>query len=150
MFEKKPVVKEIELIRAYDFSYENFVLATQQEVYLLIEKSDDYIYGIKFRSRLVKYGSPNDEARGGHPLTKFGLGFYGFFKVENSPWIREQVELNKAHPRHSDSLFSDLSHYVACFQDLMLEVTSKSYEEFKMSQEELSSVLQEQVSNLEV
>lgn len=149
MFEKKPVVKEIELGREYDFSYENFVLVTQHEVYLLIEKSDGYIYGIKFRSRLVKYGSPNDEARGGHPLTKFGLGFYGFFEVENSPWIREQIELNKVHPRHSDSLFSGLSHYVACFQDVMLEITSKSYEEFKMSQEELSSVLKEQVSNLE-
>jgi len=149
LFERSPRVKEIKLSREYDYSYENFVLATQHEVYLLIEKSEDYIYGIKFRSRLVKYGSPNNEARGGHPLTKYGLGFYGFFEVENSPWIKDQIELNKVHPSHSDSLFSGLSHYVACFQDVMLEITSKSYEEFKMSPKELSAVLQEQVSNLE-
>tara|TARA_B100001063_G_scaffold228002_1_gene238990 strand:+ start:417 stop:869 length:453 start_codon:yes stop_codon:yes gene_type:complete len=150
LFEKNPRVKEIKLSREYDFSYENFVLATQHDVYLLIERTDDSIYGIKFRSRLVKYGSPNDEARGGHPLTKYGLGFYGFYEVENSPWIKEQIELNKVHPRHSDSLFSGLSHYVACFQDVMLEITSRSYEEFKMSQQELNVVLKEQVSNLEV
>ena len=149
MFEKKPIVKEIKLSREYDFSYENFVLATQHEIYLLIDKSEGLIYGIKFKSRLVKYGSPNDEARGGHPLTKYGLGFYGFFEVENSPWIKEQIELNKVHPRHSDSLFSGLSHYIACFQDVMLEVTSKAYEEFQITQEELNLVLQEQVSNLE-
>ncbi|MGB0988830.1 MAG: hypothetical protein ACPGVL_16430 [Pseudoalteromonas spongiae] len=149
MFEKKPKVKEIKLSREYDFSYENFVLATQHEVYLLIEKSEDDIYGIKFKSRVVKYGSPNDEARGGHSLAKHGLGLYGFFEVENSPWIKEQAELNKVHPRHSDMLFSGLSHYVACFQDVMIEITSGSYEEFKMSQQELNAVLQEQVSNLE-
>ena len=89
MFEKKPIVKEIKLSREYDFSYENFVLATQYEIYLLIDKSEGLIYGIKFKSRQVKYGSPNDEARGGHPLMKYGLGFDGFFEVENSPWIKE-------------------------------------------------------------
>ena len=124
-------------------------MATQQDIYLLIEKSKDYIYGVKFKSRLFKYGSPNDEARGGHSLSKCGLGLYGFFEVEHSPWIKEQIELNKVHPRHSDSLFSGLSHYVVCFQDVMLEVTSRSYEEVKISQKELNAILQEQVSNLE-
>ncbi|MCG9745651.1 hypothetical protein [Shewanella sp. Isolate8] len=149
MFEKKPIVKEIELSREYDFSYENFVLATQHEIYLLIEKSEGLIYGIKFKSRQVKYGGPNDEARGRHPLIKYGLGFYGFFEVENSPWIKEQIKLNKVHTRHSNSLFSGLTHYVACFQDVMLEVTSRNYEEFQITQEELNLVFQEQVSNLE-
>ncbi|WP_323816615.1 hypothetical protein [Cellvibrio sp. NN19] len=149
MFKPKPSVKEVTLNRTYQFSYENFVLATQGSTYLFLEKSENSVFGIKFNSRLVKYGSPNDEARGGHPLTKYGLGFYGFFEVENSDWVREQIELNSVHPRHNEKLFEGYKHYVACFQDVMLEVTSKSYVEFEISLSELNALIQEQVNFIE-
>ena len=149
MFKAKPVVNEIELSRDYEFSYENFVIATQGTVYLFLEKSGSTVLGLKFDSRLVKYGSPNDEARGGHSLAKYGLGYYGLYQVQNSPWIKEQIETNKVHPRHSDDLFEGLKHFIACFKDVMLEVTSKSYSEFRMSQEELNALVLEQVANLE-
>ncbi len=142
-------MKEIKLNRAYQFSYENFVLATQGTTYLFLEKSESSIFGVKFNSRLVKYGSPNDEARSGHPLAKYGLGYYGFFEVENSSWLIVQIEQNRVHPRHSDELFEGYKHYVACFQDVMLEVTSTSYTEFEISLSELNSLIQEQVNFLE-
>ena len=82
MFKPKPKVVEIGLSKNYAFMYENFVIATQHDTYLLLEKHDNVIDVLHFDSANIKYGSPNDEASGGHPLCKFGLGFYGLFEVE--------------------------------------------------------------------
>jgi len=39
----------------------------------------------------VKFGGPNDEALGGHPLYERGLGRYGVYEVFNSSWPAYQV-----------------------------------------------------------
>jgi hypothetical protein len=105
-----PIVREVQLAKDYRFMYENFVFATQYDLYLLMEKNVASISALKFRFISFKYGSPNDEARGSHSMTKCGLGWYGLYKVENSPWIQELMTANRIHERHNDSLFSDLTH----------------------------------------
>ena len=148
MFNKKPEIKEIELSKHYSFMYENFVLATQHKTYLFLEKEADTIRALKFDSTNIKYGGPNDEARGAHPLTKFGRLLYGLYEVINSPWIKEQMEGNRCHSRHSDSLFDGKKHYVACFKDVMFEITCRSFAEVELNQSELNKLVAEELDNL--
>lgn len=143
-----PKVVKIALRKEYRFMYENFVIATQNGIYLLLEKHDDVVDVLYFDSPQMKYGSPNDEARVGHPLFKHGLEFYGFFEVENSPWIQEQMNANRVHHRHDDGLFDGLKHYIACFKDVMLEVTCESFEEKEMTASDIDSLVRTQLAYL--
>ena len=102
-----PKIVEVELTKQYRFMYENFVIATQSGIYLLLEKQQDNVAVLYFDSPQMIYGSPNDEARGGHPLWKYGMGIYGFFEVLNSPWICEQMMANRVHDKHSDDMFKE-------------------------------------------
>src|SRR6185503_14790062 len=43
---------------------------------------------------ITKFGYPNDEALGGHPLYKHGLEAYGVFEVLRSSWIRQMTDQN--------------------------------------------------------
>lgn len=149
MSDPTPRVVEISLSKHYAFMYENFVIATQNAVYLLLGKQGDVVDVLHFDSPQVRYGSPNDEARGGHPLAAYGLGFYGLFEVEHSPWIQERITANRVHHRHEDALFDGLRHYIACFKDVMLEVTCHSFRERQMSVSEIESLLEEQLNYLE-
>lgn len=42
-----------------------------------------------------RFGYPNDEALGGHPLAPHGLKPYDIFEVINSPWIVELATINE-------------------------------------------------------
>ena len=149
MFKKKPIISEIGLSRDYKFMYENFVVATQQETYLFLEKQGETIYAIKFDSSKVKYGGPNDESRGSHPLTKYGVLMYGLYEVKHSPLIKEQMESNRCHPQHSDILFEGKKHFVACFKDVMFEVTCRSYTEVSLNTAEISKLISNEIGNLD-
>lgn len=150
MFERAPKDYEVPLSRDYSFMYENFVIATQSEVFLFLEKAAETVHGIRFDRRVFKYGSPNDEVRHGHPLAKHGLGFYGFYRVENSPWVRELKEFNRIHPRHKDSQFWGLKHYIACFKDVMLEVACTEMSEVEFPVGDIAAIVSKQVSSLEI
>ena len=149
MFPKKPKVSEVKLSRDYSFMYENFALLTQQGAYLLLEKNDNNVFALHFDSSYSKYGGPNDEAHGGHPLAKYGLGFYGLFEVENSPWIDEMMVANRVHPRHSDSLFAGYRHYVACFKDIKFESICRHMKEVTLSKNDLDALVAAELRNLE-
>jgi len=149
MFAKKPAVSEIKLSRDYRFMYENFVVLTQQGSYLLLEKSGAGIHALHFDSPYCKYSGPNDEAHGGHPLAEYGLGIYGFFQVENSPWIKQMMTENRVHPRHSDSLFAGYKHYVACFKDIKFESVCRNMREITLTKSELEALIAAQVQELE-
>lgn len=149
MTDSKPKITEVKLSRHYKFMYENFVVATQHDIFLMLEKHGDIITCLHFDSARMKYGPPNDEARWGHPLFKFGLGIYGLFEVENSPWIKEQIAANRVHSEHFDAMFDGMRHYIACFKDVMLEVACRSYEEKKLSVAEFMSLVSSQLENLE-
>ena len=149
MSEQEPRITEVQLSRPYKFMYENFAVLTQTSSYLLLEKEEDTIFALCFASRDCKYGGPNDEAHGAHPLAKYGLGFYGLFEVHNSPWICEMMAANRVHPRHSDSLFSGLRHYIACFKDVKFECVCREMNEVKLSKKEFNDILTEQIRYLE-
>lgn len=144
-----PLLKKVALKKNYSFQYENFIISTQHHLFLLMEKSGGNVHGLKFEFGIFKYGKPNDEARGGHSLAKFGLGFYGMFHVNNSPWIRELMIANTVHPKHCDAMFVSDNHYVVCFKDVTVEIICKSYEEVTLSDAELSSIIQQELAYLE-
>ena len=150
MVESNPKVIEIKLNKHYRFMYENFVLATQSAVYLLLAKSGDRVDVLKFdRHTIFRYGAPNDEVRGSHPLSKFGLGFYGLYQVSHSPWVQEIIAANRIHPRHSDQLFEGLSHFVACFKDVTFEIIAREMREVSMDFAEFNALVATQLNYLE-
>lgn len=147
IFNQKPKVKEVSLQRNYKFMYENFVISTQSKLVLLLEKSENDIHVIEFNSIIFKYGSPNDEVA--HPLQKYGLGFYGFFEVENSFWIVELEQQNSQHTYHDSERFKKLKHFIAKFKDTTLEVVSEGFEEKIMTTDEVAHLINEQLYYLQ-
>jgi hypothetical protein len=148
VFDPKPKIIELELSEKYRFMYENFLISTQHESYLMLKEGNGVVDALKFIGSTIKYGSPNDEGRGAHPLTKFGNFAYGFYEVINSPWIREQMVGNRYHPSHSDSMFSDEKHYIVCFKDVMFEASCRGYELVKLSKEEIMSLILKEMEYL--
>jgi hypothetical protein len=76
----------------------------------------------------VRFGGPNDEAIGGHPLHGKGLEGYRAHEVVNSAWIEEAIKVNSVHPQHSDAPFRLLRHYALLFHDEMLEALAGGIE----------------------
>ena len=102
------------------------VWASEHELLVAYFTSDDdKVAVLRFDSSCHKFGYPNEEVLSGHPLYQYGLKFYDFHLVENSPWIVELCRQNRVHPRHSDWLFDDLRHWIISFQDTTLEVVGK-------------------------
>ncbi len=71
------------------------------------------------RCSVTRFGYPNDEALGGPPLAKKGLGASGVFEVLRSSWVREKTEQNRVcFPRAPDS---KQRHFVLTFHDSTFE-----------------------------
>lgn len=102
---------------------EALVFATETELLLRYYISQEEAAVIQFPLvRIFRFGSPNDEALGGHPLNKLGLKFYSVHQIENSPWVAELERKNAVHPRHDKERFlKDAVHYIFTFQDSTLE-----------------------------
>ena len=142
-------MSEVKLCRNYSFMYENFAILTQSGAYLFLEKIDGDVHALHFDSPHCKYGGPNDEAHGGHPLAKYGLGFYGLYIVENSPWVLEMMIANRVHPQHSDSLFNGYKHYIACFKDVKFESVCREMREVTLSEGEIETIIKKELFSLE-
>jgi len=87
--------------------------------------------------RVVKYegvlqhtfGYPNDEALGAHPLYKFGLKYYSFNIVDNSPYLKELDKRNSSiFPESKGAYCERFQHWIATFHDETLEVIGSSVE----------------------
>lgn len=128
--------------------YENFLISDHGALYLLLEENAGIISALRFSANIHKYGYPNDEALGSHPLMQYGLGVYGFFEVKNSPWINELKTANRIHSRHSDSMYNGLKHYIATFKDEVFEVIARSFEEIELSSEEVLKLVTQSISYL--
>ncbi len=102
---------------------EAVLFASETQLFLRYFTSQDETAVIQFPLvKTFQFGSPNDEAIGGHPLSPFGLKFYSVHRIENSPWVAELERRNAVHPRHDkDRFLKDAVHYVFTFQDSMLE-----------------------------
>lgn len=126
--------------------YENFIISTQHELYLLLDESNGTVSALKFDFLIYKYGIPNDEGLGAHPMAKFGLGFYGLYQVDNSPWI---IELNDARPIKTYDLFEGCTHYIVTFKDVTLDVISKKgFQEVNLTINKIGDLIKLQISYL--
>ena len=139
-------VTEVSLSKDYAFMYENFTIASQQKLFLLLEQTDGLIDSLQFDFLIYKYGYPNDEVS--HPLSKYGLGSYGLFQVFNSPWVTELRDNNKQHHRHTDSSFDNYKHYIAKFKDVTVEVICTEMKERQLTKSELFAFLNEEIDRL--
>lgn len=143
---KEIEISEIKLKKDYAFMYENFIVSSQQTLYLFLENKEEKIEALKFDFLVYKYGYPNDEVA--HPLSKFGLGFYGFYKVDFSPWINEIIDINKQHEKHSENHFKIYEHFIIKFKDVTLEVISQKYEEVTLTKTEIENIITQQTKFL--
>ena len=76
---------------------------------------------------LTKFGYPNDEALGGHPLARNGLCAYGVFEVLSSSWIASTTEQNRVRfPATSDD--TETRHFVFTFHDSTFECLARGLE----------------------
>ena len=80
---------------------------------------------LKFNAISFRFGYPNEEALAGHPLHKYGLNWYGFHIVENSPWIEELATQNKVHSMNDPAGWRKLLHWIITFHDETLEVVGR-------------------------
>ena len=75
---------------------------------------------------ITKFGYPNDEALGGHPLFNRGLEHYGVFEVLGSTWIRQMTDQNRfCFPHTTDS---NMRHFILTFHDSTFECAADSYQ----------------------
>lgn len=104
-------------------SAEAIIFATETQLFLRYQTNNREIAVIHFPLvKILKFGSPNDEALGGHPLTKVGLRSYQVSRVDHSPWVAELERQNAVHPRHDRAQFLENTvHYIFTFQDSTLE-----------------------------
>ena len=123
--------------------YENFIVSSQQKLFLLLEQADNIIDTLQFDFLIYKYGYPNDEVS--HPFSKYGLGSYGLFQVINSPWVTELRDNNRQHHRHTDSSFEDYKHFIAKFKDVTVEILCTKMEETQLTKSELLIFIDEQI-----
>ena len=81
---------------------------------------------------IFKFGSPNDESLGGHPLISKGLKYYSVHEVINSYWVAELEKQNSVHPQHdTDNFIKDKHHYIITFHDSTLEIVATEGEFWK-------------------
>jgi len=99
------------------------VHADESSLWLRYSTADDGVAVLFFPLvESFRFGAPNDEALGGHPLYKNGLQFYSIHKVNDSSWIQDLEKQNSAHPQHDrESFLKDHVHYIFTFQDSTLE-----------------------------
>jgi hypothetical protein len=102
---------------------EAVIFADESSLLLRYTTANDAVAIIKFPLvSIFKFGSPNDEALGGHPLSSKGLKFYSVYRVDNSPWIDDLEKQNSVHHRHDKKRFlENKTHYIFTFQDSCLE-----------------------------
>jgi hypothetical protein len=139
------LVKPVPLSGTYRFMYENFIVATQHELFLLLEKTGEILKGLKFESSVFKYGYPNDEV--GHPHLS-GPHFYQLCEIENSPWIQELRHQNSQHPRDTPALHNGKKHYIIRFKDVTLDVVARNFSEFEMTEKKFNAVVAKELENI--
>jgi hypothetical protein len=76
----------------------------------------------------VRFGFPNDEALGGHPLYRNGLTFYAVHEVLESKWLEELRGTESRHPASARTPFPNARHRVLTFHDTILEAIAAGIE----------------------
>lgn len=117
------------------------VHADESSLWLRYSTADDTVAVLFFPLvETFRFGAPNDEALGGHPLYGNGLQFYSIHRINDSSWIQELEKQNSVHPQHDRASFlKDHTHYIFTFQDSTLECVVVTGEHWKPTIEVCSS-----------
>jgi hypothetical protein len=76
--------------------------------------------------RSTRMEAPNDEAIGGHPLFRVGLGHVLWAgEVLDSPLVAELEERNRAHVRHDERRYATLRHWILPLKEVVVEVVAE-------------------------
>ncbi len=82
---------------------------------------------VEFEGPIAHFlGPPNDEAFKGHPLAARGLRPYGTYEIKGSSWVRALEKMNRVHPRHSQTPYRRLRHFVISFHDSTFECIARA------------------------
>ncbi len=79
---------------------------------------------IEIDGYIAKFGYPNHDALGGHPLFKRGLKYCNVFEVLGSSWIQQLDAQNRIIFPGID-IFSDRRHFVFTFHDSTFECVAR-------------------------
>jgi hypothetical protein len=117
------------------------VHADDSRLHIRYSTPDDSVAIITFPlANVFQFGSPNDEALGGHPLYRNGLKFYSIHRVDDSSWINDLEKRNSVDPQHDRERFLEgKAHYVFTFQNSTLECVVTEGEYWKPNIEICSS-----------
>ena len=78
--------------------------------------------------QIFKCGYPNEEV---YMHSDFYINNnpqkYILYEVEQSDWIRELVNVNKVHQRHSDILFETDKHFIIYYEDEIFECVAEGF-----------------------
>jgi hypothetical protein len=92
------------------------------------KSDDDLVAVVKVRFfRAIQFGSPNDEALGGHRLAAIGLRPYSAYELLHSTWIAALEQQNRVHPHHRAEHFRSCRHFVFTFHDSTLEFVADDF-----------------------
>ncbi|HEX3626008.1 MAG TPA: hypothetical protein VH280_11345 [Verrucomicrobiae bacterium] len=69
----------------------------------------------------AKLKSGNFKTLAAHALSGRGLGAYGAFVIENSPWIKELEHVDRKHSNFDSQKWRKIRHYMLCFKDRIFE-----------------------------
>jgi hypothetical protein len=71
------------------------------------------------------------------PSTQNGLGFYGFYVIEDSPLIADLDRRNQVHKRHvAGAYIKRFRHWIITFHDETLDVVAKDARFVRTSEKE--------------
>ncbi len=75
---------------------------------------------VSFGAYQTRFGYPNDEALGGHPLYRKGLEWYGMFEVLGSTWGQTISQQNRVTFPDSDYA-PNARHFIVTFKECTFE-----------------------------
>lgn len=98
----------------WDGSYVKIRSTSSEEVSRIAVVEFHHCYAYKF-------GGPNDEVLDGHPLWHCGLEPYSAHQIENSLWIKEEMQTNSVHSQFDPDHWQNRKHFLFLFHDELFE-----------------------------
>jgi len=91
------------------------------------ERFDKNISLIKFSSVLKHtFGSPNQDMLFFHEYSKLGIKSGEAYLIQNSEWIKKEIEFARQHPYFNSKKFDRSQHFLFVFKDNLFECIAES------------------------
>ncbi len=119
------IIEELNLREISQTPY-SFVLEKDENNVKLIFKDIELIFQ---KCLILKCGYPNEEIYLHSDLYfENNLNKYFLYEIQESEWLKQIVQMNRVHPRHSDQIFINERHFLIYFEDETFECIARSYE----------------------